>query len=171
VPEDQQAEVLAALFREQGCPATVEPGGQDAGESARQLLQLLAESDDQALLDKLDRLLARPPRAATGGGEFLAVLEAARPIILTACLVILTTRFKFKYKDVPTWHRAGHTDGGGQRDGVIALDVANTDWADDGSAKCLPPSILDGLAWSLAPFSPDGAPSGPPCLTASPAGT
>src|SRR5690242_12847117 len=95
VPEDQQAEVLAALFREQGYPAAVEPGGQDAGESARRLLQLLAESDDQALLDKLDRLLARPPRAATGGGEFLAVLEAARPIILTACLVILTTRFKF----------------------------------------------------------------------------
>jgi len=99
VSEDQQAEVLAALFREQGYPEAVEPGGQDAGESARQLLRLLAESDDQAVLDTLDKLLARPPRPATGGGEFLAVLEAARPIILTACLVILTTRFKFKYKE------------------------------------------------------------------------
>src|SRR3954469_13267025 len=68
VSEDQQAEVLAALFRGQGHPAAVGPGGQAAGDPPRQLLRLLAESDDQAVLERLDRLLARPPRSATGGG-------------------------------------------------------------------------------------------------------
>ena len=71
------------------------PSEHAVGLAARQLLHLLAESEDHEQMQELDHWIANPPTASS-----LAVVEvAAAAAIYTACTVLLQTRFDFKYKD------------------------------------------------------------------------
>jgi hypothetical protein len=97
---EQEPAALNALFTQAGfapLPLSSErkPDDQAAGEAARQLLHLLAESDDPAVLSELDHWLIGPPAAGTMVLVELIVL----PIVLTACVAVLQTGFEFTFKD------------------------------------------------------------------------
>jgi hypothetical protein len=97
---EQEPDALNALFEQVGyAPLPLSDArkldDQAAGEAARQLLHLLAGSDDPALLSELDHWLAGPPAAGTMVLAELVVL----PIVLTACIVVLQSGFEFTYKD------------------------------------------------------------------------
>jgi hypothetical protein len=94
---EQQIEILNTLFHEAGyAPLPLTPGAkpdqETAGQAARKLLMVLAESSDNALLDELDHWLAKPP-----GAETKAILELmVVPVVLTACITALQTSFEVK---------------------------------------------------------------------------
>lgn len=92
---DQQIEILNTLFHEAGysplglSPAA-KPDQQAAGQAARKLLMVLAESSDDALLTELDHWLANPP-----GSETKAIVELiVVPVVLTACITALQISFE-----------------------------------------------------------------------------
>jgi hypothetical protein len=103
----QQADGLNILLMQMGYapvppPASWHPSEGAGGLAARQLLRLLAESEDDEQLNELDHWLGNPPEAAN-----LAVVElAVAAIIYTACTVVLQTGFDFAYKDGKVTFRA-----------------------------------------------------------------
>jgi hypothetical protein len=115
----QEAEALNALFQEAGyaplpLDGAAKPDEQAAGQATRQMLHLLAESDEPDVLEELDQWLAEPP-----GASNLAIAEAVvLPIVYTACIVILTTSFDFRIGKDKRVRRTGLA--GKQLSGVLA---------------------------------------------------
>ena len=97
---DQQVAVLNDVFQKVGyaalpLSAAARPDEHAAGQAGRQLLLVLSKSDDSALLAELDHWLANPPKAETKALVELVVV----PIVLTACIIALGTKFKVKYEE------------------------------------------------------------------------
>jgi hypothetical protein len=116
---EQEPDALNALFEQAGYSPLPLSGArrlddQAAGEAARQVLHLLAGSDDSAVLGELDHWLAGPPAAGTMVLAELVVL----PIVLTACIVVLQTGFEFTYKDGKAATKIG-------KKGLAGKDLSN----------------------------------------------
>jgi hypothetical protein len=96
-----QVEALSALLKEQGQDIDLtatdpkEPVSEEAmGEASKNFLILLARSNNNQIISKLDSKLENPP---VGGKASIESLLTIFPIVVTGCIALLTVTNGIKY--------------------------------------------------------------------------